>query len=143
MYGQGLLQIYYALFHSIATYGILAWGSSYKNVILPLVKMQNRMLKIIVKKNNKITQPLTLNATYDLECLSYYYTRLRSRFLTSNSVTRSRQILLPKLYSKTCHRSSYIQAIKIYNKLHNEHKSIQCISMKTLKKKLRKILYAS
>ena len=33
---EPLLKIYYGLFDSIAKYGIIAWGSAYKNALKPL-----------------------------------------------------------------------------------------------------------
>ena len=38
--------IYYALFHSIISYGIIAWGGAYSNSKNLLIKLQIRLLKI-------------------------------------------------------------------------------------------------
>ena len=45
---KSLLTIYYGLFHSVATYGIIAWGNAYKNVVQKLFKLQDRVLRIIL-----------------------------------------------------------------------------------------------
>ena len=44
-----LRMIYYALFHSIILYGIIAWGGAYSNSKNLLIKLQIRLLKIINK----------------------------------------------------------------------------------------------
>lgn len=43
-----LMIIYYAFFHSIITYGIIAWRGAYKNVLNLIQRIQTRMLRIIV-----------------------------------------------------------------------------------------------
>ena len=44
--------------HSIANYGIVAWGGAYENVIKPLQNLQNRLLKIVLNTNEQIIRPL-------------------------------------------------------------------------------------
>ena len=46
-----LRMIYYALFHSIISYGIIAWGGAYSNSKNLHIKLQMRLLKIINKVN--------------------------------------------------------------------------------------------
>ena len=53
-----LISVYYAFFHSIASYGIIAWGDAYGNSIDLLHKLQSKIVKIIINhyeyKNNKL-----------------------------------------------------------------------------------------
>ena len=46
MYSKTLLKIYYALFNNVATYGIVAWGEAYPNVLNLLIKVQKNYLKL-------------------------------------------------------------------------------------------------
>ena len=46
-----LMTIYYAFFHSLINYGIIAWGGAYNNNLSLLQKIQTRLLKIISKNN--------------------------------------------------------------------------------------------
>ena len=50
MHSNILLKIYYALFNSVATYGIIAWGGAYPNVINPLNKVQKKLIKLLSSK---------------------------------------------------------------------------------------------
>ena len=43
--------VYQALAKSIINYGISVWGGAYDTTIDPLKKIQNKILKIIFKKN--------------------------------------------------------------------------------------------
>ena len=58
---NALMSIYYGLFHSIATYGIIAWGNSCKTVIEKIYKMQNRVLKIRINNNRINVSKKTTN----------------------------------------------------------------------------------
>ena len=46
---ENLRMIYYALFHSISSYGILAWGGAYEGRTKSLQSLQNRLLKLVNK----------------------------------------------------------------------------------------------
>ena len=43
-----LISIYYALFHSIATYGLIAWGAVYETHFDKISNLQKRLLKIFI-----------------------------------------------------------------------------------------------
>ena len=63
-----LRMIYYALFHSIISYGIIAWGGAYSNSKSLLNRLQIRLLNIINK--NKFTfvkNPMSLDQIFSYE----------------------------------------------------------------------------
>ena len=55
-----LMMIYYAFFHSMISYGIIAWAGAYNNTRDLLQNLQKRILKII-DKNNFIEQNFPMN----------------------------------------------------------------------------------
>ena len=64
-----LITIYYAFFHSLINYGIIAWGGAYNNNLSLLQKIQSRLLKIISKNNYLANIPLNVNQLFTLEAL--------------------------------------------------------------------------
>ena len=89
---KALLSIYYGLFHSIATYGIVAWGSAYKNVTQKIYNLQNRVLKIIYsnRQNSIVNKPLSIKQTYHLNLLVMNYTNLYENFKKNMNITRKK-----------------------------------------------------
>lgn len=117
--------IYYALFHSIMSYGIIAWGGAYTNKTRNLQTLQNRILKIISKNqflNNK--QPLNLEQQFTFDSLQYFYEELSYKFSTSISNTRNKSIQMPKYYKRVSNKSSYLRAIYYFNRLPNNLKTL-------------------
>lgn len=49
-----LVKIYFYLLNSIASYGIIAWGSAFENAITPLVNFLKKKLMKIIFKNKKL-----------------------------------------------------------------------------------------
>lgn len=135
-----LLQVYYALFHNFATYGIIAWGSAYNNITDTLQVIQNRILKIIFGCNiDKIIskkRPLTIKETFELEAIMFSYSRLRELFLQNNSKTRNRSIPLPACNLNSGIRKHTFIAIKLYNELPNSLKNLQNMSFRSIRTKM-------
>lgn len=125
---DNLRMLYYALFHSIATYGILAWGGAYSGRLICLQNLQNKLLKI-VNKNKFIHEknPLNIEQTFSHESLQYHYNILRKKYTESNQITRNKSIQIPKRLRNISIKNSYIRAITYYNRLP--------IHLKTLKNK--------
>ena len=69
MNSKTLLIINYALFNSIASYGIIVWGGAYDNILEALQRLQNRFIKIVIKNNNSLLKPLNFIQNYELEAL--------------------------------------------------------------------------
>ena len=122
MSAETMRMIYYAFYHSIISYGITAWGGAYKTTTNPLLNFQKRILKI-VNKNTFLSQddyPLTLEQLYTFESLWYHYNNLKNQFINSSSITRNKNLIIPKTKRKISNKNSYYRALMIYNQLPNE-----------------------
>lgn len=140
-----LLKIFYALFNSIASYGIIAWGSAYENAVSSLVNLQVRILKIIFKgKIEQIKSRLILNVkqNYTLNVLMYNYDLLKNLYKNSESRTRNKIIALPYARLNVGKKRHCYKAIDIFNKLPNELKILNN-STQIIKKKIKKWLQES
>ena len=128
--------IYYAFFHSIISYGMLAWGGAYSNSINLLKRLQIKLLKI-VNKNKFITDknPVYLDQIFTYESLSYHYNELQLIFLTSYKTTRNKSIQIPKRLKTISSKTSFIRALMILNRLPNKLKTITSIYSKKWKLK--------
>ena len=130
-----LRMVYYAFFHSIISYGMIAWGGAYSISINLLKRLQIRLLKII-NKNKFLTNknPIYLDQIFAYESLSYHYNESQLIYLTSNKTTRNKSIQLPKRLKTISSKNSFIRALMIC--LPNELKTITSIYSK--KRKLKK-----
>lgn len=129
--------IYYALFHSLATYGIIAWGGAYTTNLSLLQNIQNRILKIVNKNKFVVSNnPLNLSQTFSYEALRYHFSTLKNLFVHSNSITRNKSIQLPNRKRNISSKNSYIKAIQLFNTLPNELKTL--ISPASITKQLKK-----
>ena len=64
-----LHNIYYALFHSVINYGIIAWGGAYQTNLQILQTVQTKILKIINKNTFQTNTPLNLIQLFAYESL--------------------------------------------------------------------------
>lgn len=120
-----LMMLYYAFFHSIINYGIIAWGGAYSNCLNLLKNHQKKLLKIVNKnKFNVHSNPLKLEQLFSFESLKYHYNELKDKFLNSNSITRNRSIQLPKRFKTISSKNSIIRAINVFNSLPNKLKTL-------------------
>ena len=92
-----LKMIYFAFFHSTINYGIIAWGGSYKHNIDLLLRIQNRLFKIISKNNFLSEIPLNVSQLFIYESLCFHYNTLKNIYVNSNSITRNKSIQIPKI----------------------------------------------
>ena len=132
-----LTSIYYALFHNIAIFGIVAWGGTYGNHIKPIVSLQNKLIKIL--NTNCDNEIMKITESFKLNALLYYYNNLKTVYINNNSVTRNKSIKIPKIKKQLCYNRCYISAIRSFNKLPNNYKILED-KKKTLKNKLRKVI---
>lgn len=128
--------IYYAFFHSIINYGIIAWGGAYKNNINLLQNLQKRILKIVNKNNFVQNNPMNLEKLYAYESLLFHYVDLKTKYQNSSSKTRNKNIIIPKFKKKVSNKKCYLKAISVFNLLPNELKTLH-IDKAWQKKKLK------
>ena len=103
---ETLRMIYFALFNSIISYGIIAWGNAYSNTLNILKNLQRKPKKII-NKNKFIAHSNLPNIEqlYAIESLNIHYDNLKCQFVNSKSITRNNSILIPirqKAVSNKC-----------------------------------------
>lgn len=136
MPGEVLRMLYYALFHGIISYGIIAWGGAYSNCLNLLKNQQKRILKIVNKNEIVRNGPLTMEQLFSLESLKYHYEVLKNEFMKSKSITRNKSIQLPIRFKTVSGKSSIVRAISVFNLLPNELKILN--SGYSRKNKLKK-----
>lgn len=76
--------------------------------------------------------PLTIKQQFRFESLYYYYTTFQSIFLNSSSVTRKKQIQLPLMSKIVSNKMGFINAIKLFNELPNDLKTLDVTKNKTI-----------
>lgn len=131
-----LLQIYYGLFHSVATYGIIGWGGIYNTHFDSLCRLQNKLCKIIGLEEDDPDRPLTLRKIFVLKAILYQYEELKQEYVNKNIRTRIRSIQLPKTNLTIGQRGYKYYAIRYFNALPNNLKNLH-VSSKTLKYKIK------
>ena len=130
--------IYYAIFHSMIFYGIITWGGAYNNKLGLLQSIQSNILKCVNKNTFEIEKmPCNLRQLFTFESLQYYYELLKENFLESNRVTRNKSIKLPGTKKAVSNKMSSTEAIKTFNSLPNELKTLQ-VNRKATKQTLKK-----
>ena len=88
-----LRMVYYALFHSIVSYGIIAWGRAYPNSKNILNRLQIRLLKIINKNKFSVDKnPMSIDKIFTYESLIYHYEDLQTAYINSSSTTRKKSL---------------------------------------------------
>ena len=152
--------IYYATLHSRIKYGIALYGAADKNIIEPLQILQNKLLRVLTKKDrmystNKIHNDLELlkiNDIYESEVLSFVYNcvnnnvpdALRHYFTmlsdTHNVNTRNKNHILhdPCLKSKIGRLSVKQKGVQLWNKVDKSLKKSE--DSKAFRKKIKDTL---
>ena len=69
--------------------------------------------------------------------LKYYYNEMKNIFTNSNSKTRNKAILLPKVDKRVSEKNNHIPAIKTFNQLPNDIKTLE-IDIRSTMFKLQK-----
>lgn len=128
--------LYWTLFHSVISYGNIAWGGAYNNNLRLLQNRQNRILKIINKNKFMLENPFTLKQVFAYECLVYHYNSLANLYITSTSKTRNKYIQLPKSLKVVSEKNNYYKAVKVFNELTNDLKNFEVMN-KANKRKLK------
>lgn len=79
---------------------------------------------------------MNLEQLFAYESLKYHYKNLQNIYTNSNSRTRNKSIIMPRIYKTVSNKNNYIRAIRLFNLLPNELKSID-ISKKASNYKLK------
>lgn len=98
------------------------------------VELQNRLLKRVFKNTFSQKKPMILEQLYAYESLKYHYKNLQNNYGKSDSTTRNKSIILPKIYKTVSNKNNYIKAIKIFYQLPNELKSLNITKRSTINK---------
>ena len=113
-----LISIYYALFHSIATQGLIAWDAAYNTHINKVTNLQKRILKIFINQNfDKSKVPLNIRQTFLLECVTNQYKYLKDIFTNNSTRSRFKNTNLPINDLEIGRKNFSYAAYKIFNKL--------------------------
>ena len=119
-----LMKMYYVFFHSIISYRIIAWGGVYKTTLTLLQNIQTKILKVIKENHFSLENPLNVKQIFALESIMFHYDKLKQMYSMSESITRNKNLLLPKMNKAISDKNSYTVAIKVYNTLPNNLKSL-------------------
>lgn len=139
--------VYFAYFHSIATYGMIAWGvSSELETIFKLQKKAIRTLAGLQHRDScrnhfRKLKIITLPGCFILTCLEYVHARrdiIIKNADTHSYNTRYRDDISVPYHRITKSQKSYHYiSVKLYNALPAE---IKCFNNKKFKSKVREIL---
>ena len=112
-------------------------GGAYKGSYKILQNLQNKLFKIVSKKEFISENfPLNVNKLYEHTALSYHYKTLKNLYETSTSNTRNKSIQIPKMDKRVSDKNSYISAIKLFNNLPKELKTLN-VKDSLIRKKLK------
>ena len=137
-----LMGIYYTLFWSIVTYGIIVWGGAYASNLNMLHDIHKRILKIIYRKNIRYPSALiflennipSLRKTFLEKALLHNFPHLQNLYLQKKQLQKRILNLQPPITKKQIARQNhnYI-SFKIFNLLTDQLKLNSVKSIKTNK----------
>lgn len=134
---KSILTIYYGLFHSVISYGIISWGGAYSNVLRSIVKLQKTLINLICKNQPNKTRPRTIDKLFQQESLLYHYKVLTNRYSLITSYTRNRTLRNINIKRKIYEKNSTFVATNLFNKLPTNLKTLKLPTYR-LKKMLGK-----
>jgi hypothetical protein len=137
-----LKKFYFAMGHSHLLYSILCWGGTYRSVVDPIIKLQNRIVRVMTFKNQRdhslpIYQQL---GVLPVRHLYVYKTVMHFRKTGAHNTTRfttiyhtrsesSYYVLQPKVSKEKFHKCNYYLGSKFYNNVPKNIKEIAKISV--------------
>ena len=101
------------MFHSVAVYGMIAWGGIYKTHCGKLTRLQERLLKLIGIKEGDKNCPLSIKQVFVLNSITYLYNELKTKFNNVIYETRNKRITIPK-HQLPIGQRSYVYYANIY-----------------------------
>lgn len=139
-----LRSVYFALFQSIATYGIMGWGGCSESVINPIITVQKLILRIIFKcqpthpSNVLFTKIRVLDIRQLFTKTSLSYIRKTNLLVAPQHQVHTRfssnlGCVVPKTRTTFAQRQFWFIAPKIYNALSTDIKSTLAISLFTIR----------
>jgi hypothetical protein len=150
MSATALRMVYYALFHSVMSYGIIFWGNSSHSS--PIFRLQKKVIRIMEGCGSRVScrnlfkklQILPLASQYILSLLMFVVQN-KKLFSTNNENhnldTRQRNNLyLPQANLAIYQKGAHYSGIKLYNKLSLEIKKA-ADNQKKFKIAVKKFLY--
>ena len=134
---NNIKMVYFAIIQSILTYGIIVWGSAYKNVLEPLNIVHRIIVRIILNQYYKegsntnelfkILKVLTIEQLYDKLSITKIY-MIKNQYKSQNKkITRNTDKGNLKLFKPNTNviKLFYIyRGIKLFNDLPNNIKLI-------------------
>jgi hypothetical protein len=149
---SSLKTIYYALFHSLMTYGIIFWENT--SLGATIFRLQKEAIRIMEGCENRVScrdlfrkfQILPLTSQYLLSLLMFVVQH-KDLFITSlgshNLETRqSNHLYTPQANLSVYHKGAYYSGVKIFNKLPSNIKDVNGNTTK-FKTTLKRYLYAN
>lgn len=131
-----LLIVYYAFYHSIINYGVIAWGAAGKSLLRLVQRIQDKIMNSVKKNFLGDKHPLSIKEIFKHTCLIYHYETLKEIFIRKARNTRYKTILLPPMNKEISDKRSYVVAIHAFNDIPNELKTLTS-SKKCIKAKLK------
>uniref|UniRef100_A0ABD2WDS3 Uncharacterized protein n=1 Tax=Trichogramma kaykai TaxID=54128 RepID=A0ABD2WDS3_9HYME len=124
-----LLQIYYGLFHSVATYGIIGWGGVYETALRTLQGLQARIMRIIQINDSDPVKPPNLRQAFVTKAIVKQYHQHSYEYINKQVNTRFKSLTLPRQRLTIGQRSYVYQAAKFFNLLPNSLKNLKSNSV--------------
>lgn len=136
---ETLLMIYYAFFHSVINYGIVSWGGCCSTNLNMLQRLQTKLTKIVFNSDASVDKmPLNMKQLFAFDSLTYHYNKLKDLYCNSTSITRNKNLPLPKISKAVGSKSSIYKATYAFNSLADELKTLNNVKSKSYKSKLKK-----
>lgn len=148
-----LRQIYFALFQSHLSYGIIVWGGCGATNHSKLNRVQNRALSLLTNLSPDIRQPPSFDNLYKYSITlqfhkyfksrnfsSYFHNKITNLFPSHSHSTRfasNDKLLLPAAKKTVTQRQFMYNAVKDWNNLSRDLKCID--DQKLFKSKIRKL----
>lgn len=91
-----------------------------------------------MNKNTFVTQnyPLNLEQLFIYNSLLHHYGELKNKYIESESITRNKNLQMPKINKTVSNKNSYIVALRTYNVLPKDLKTMS-FNISTIKIKLK------
>ena len=144
-----LLTLYFGLFLSYVTYGLIGWGGAYSTLLDKLQRVQDKLFKILyckkpIRSSDKQPILLSIHQYYCYESLKQNIYKLTFSYSQKNvKITRNPQLTSTLCHNKVGQKNNYYCANTAFNKKESNIKnvlSIICKKKVNSKNKLKKIL---